>query len=106
MKRIFTSISFIVLIAPMANAQVVVNEFSAANLNQFTDNYQNYEDWIELYNTSGSSVNIGGWFLSDNDNKPDKWEIPAGTMIGANDYMVFLVRWKRRIFRRKPSHKF
>ncbi|MHC4544680.1 MAG: lamin tail domain-containing protein, partial [Planctomycetota bacterium] len=24
-------------------------------------------DWIELYNTSDEAINIGGWFLSDND---------------------------------------
>jgi len=70
-------------------AQVVVNEFSAANLNQFQDNYQKYEDWIELYNLSGSTVNIGGYYLSDNQNNPTKWMIPAGTTIAAGGYRVF-----------------
>ncbi|MCB9191769.1 MAG: CotH kinase family protein [Flavobacteriales bacterium] len=71
------------------SAQVVVNEFSASNLNQFTDNYNNYEDWIELYNTSGMPVNIGGYFLSDSENNRDKYQIPAGTTIPGNGYMVF-----------------
>ena len=70
MSRISTSL-FIALILPFtAFSQVVVNEFSASNLSQFTDNYNLYEDWIELYNTSGSAVDIGGYFLSDNEKFP------------------------------------
>jgi hypothetical protein len=49
-------------------------------------------DWIELYNTTGDLINIGGWFLSDNnDDDPNrmKYEIAAGTTIGAYDYIVF-----------------
>ncbi len=79
----------VVSLSFITKAQVVINEFSASNLNQFQDNYQGYEDWVELYNTSGSSVNIGGFFLSDNENRPEKWRIPSGTTIPANGYMLF-----------------
>ena len=89
MKRIFTALLFLGFLAVTTQAQVVVNEFSASNLDQFPDNYGLYEDWVELYNTSGSSVNIGGFFLSDNENRPDKWRIPSGTTIPANGYVVF-----------------
>ncbi|MGB1317717.1 MAG: lamin tail domain-containing protein, partial [Flavobacteriales bacterium] len=89
MKRIVTSLLLLSFLALTTQAQVVVNEFSAANLNQFQDDLGLYEDWIELYNTSGSSVNIGGFFLSDNENKPEKWRIPSGTTIPGNGYIVF-----------------
>jgi hypothetical protein len=49
-------------------------------------------DWIELYNTTGESINIGGWFLSDNDrDEPNlmKYRIADGTIIDGNDYLVF-----------------
>jgi hypothetical protein len=49
-------------------------------------------DWIELHNTTGEPINIGGWFLSDNDrDEPNlmKYRIADGTMIGGNDYIVF-----------------
>jgi len=49
-------------------------------------------DWMELYNTTNSAINIGGWFLSDNDNgEPNitKYEIASGTVIGAYGYVVF-----------------
>ena len=49
-------------------------------------------DWIELYNTTDESINIGGWFLSDNDrSEPNlmKYRIADGTTIFSNDYLVF-----------------
>ncbi|NIP26327.1 MAG: hypothetical protein GWN67_15330, partial [Phycisphaerae bacterium] len=49
-------------------------------------------DWIELHNTTDGAINIGGWFLSDNDrDEPNltKYRIADGTTIGGNDYVVF-----------------
>ncbi|MBA7673176.1 hypothetical protein ES703_81364 [subsurface metagenome] len=46
-------------------------------------------DWIELYNTTNESINIGGWFLSDNDANLYKYKIDDGMTIGANGYLVF-----------------
>jgi hypothetical protein len=49
-------------------------------------------DWIELYNTTSKPINIGGWFLSDNNrDEPNltKYRIANGTTIDANDYLVF-----------------
>jgi len=49
-------------------------------------------DWIELHNTTGEVINIGGWFLSDSDaDDPNrmKYEIAAGTTINPGDYIVF-----------------
>ena len=45
------------------SGQVVINEYSASNLERYTDNYGEYEDWIELYNTGGSSVDLGGYYI-------------------------------------------
>jgi len=46
-------------------------------------------DWIELYNTTGTAIDIGGWFLSDSNDALFKYEIAAGTIIGPYDYLVF-----------------
>ena len=73
-----------------STAQVVINEFSASNLNSFIDSFGKTEDWIELYNTSAIEVDISGWHLSDKAGNPDKWKIPSGTIIPANGYLVFL----------------
>ena len=46
-------------------------------------------DWIELYNTSSIPVQIGGWFLSDNKDDLQQYEIAAGTTVEPHGYIVF-----------------
>jgi hypothetical protein len=46
-------------------------------------------DWIELFNPNSASVDIGGWFLSDDAPAPKKFRIPDGTMIAAGGFHVF-----------------
>ncbi|MHC4744019.1 MAG: lamin tail domain-containing protein, partial [Planctomycetota bacterium] len=46
-------------------------------------------DWIELYNTTDKSVQIGGWYLSDSRFNLRKYRIAPNTRIGAHDYKVF-----------------
>ena len=47
------------------------------------------EGWFELYNTSAQSIDLSGFFLSDDNNMLDKWAIPDGTTIDGNGYLVF-----------------
>ncbi len=44
-----------------------INEVSASNA-IFVDNLYKYEDWIEIYNASDTSINLAGYYLS-NDSK-------------------------------------
>lgn len=46
-------------------------------------------DSIELFNPNPSSVDIGGWFLTDKSSLPQKFRIPDGTTIPAGGYLVF-----------------
>jgi CotH kinase protein/Lamin Tail Domain/Bacterial Ig domain/Immunoglobulin I-set domain/Bacterial TSP3 repeat len=46
-------------------------------------------DSIELYNPTINTVNIGGWFLTDDFYKPKKYRIPNGTTISPKSYLVF-----------------
>lgn len=49
-------------------------------------------EWIEIYNTTGAAINIGGWIVSDAGTYPPASEgalyIPLGTMINAGQYLV------------------
>ena len=47
-----------------------------------------FEDWIELYNTTGQAIDISGYFLTDNEINLTKWQIPQGTVLNANDYLI------------------
>jgi len=46
-------------------------------------------DAIEVFNPTGTNVNIGGWFLSDDAAQSKKFRIPNGTTINAGGFMVF-----------------
>jgi hypothetical protein len=52
------------------------------------DDYPLY-DAIELYNTTSSPVNIGGWYLSDTSDDLKRYRIPDGTVLAAHEYVVF-----------------
>ncbi len=69
-------------------SQVVINEFSAANLNQFFNEYGEDGDWIELYNTGNSYFDLSGYHLSDRETNPTKWTFPNGSGIPANGYLL------------------
>ena len=68
--------------------QVLINEYSAANLTTIADDFDGYEDWIELHNSSEQPKNLSGYFLSDALREPKKWKIPAGTTIEGNGYLL------------------
>ena len=44
---------------------------------------------IELYNPTSSTINIGGWNLTDSLSDLDKFTIPAGTTIAAGQYLQY-----------------
>lgn len=69
-------------------AQVLVNEYSAANWKQIPDNYGKHEDWIELYNAGTATADLSGWGLSDKDDDLQKWQFPAGTSIPAGGFLT------------------
>ncbi|MGB2862788.1 MAG: lamin tail domain-containing protein [Sedimentisphaerales bacterium] len=61
---------------------VIINEILAHS-------HAEAPDWIELYNTNGHAVNIGGWFLSDGEQDLKKYEIPDTTIMEPYGYIVF-----------------
>jgi len=46
------------------------------------------EDAIELRNLTGAAIDVGGWWLSDDDAELRKFQIPGGTMVPANGFVV------------------
>ncbi|HKX63221.1 MAG TPA: lamin tail domain-containing protein, partial [Verrucomicrobiae bacterium] len=46
-------------------------------------------DYIEIHNPTGTAVDIGGWYLTDNGGNPARYRIPNNTIIDAGGYLVF-----------------
>lgn len=71
---------------------VCINEVSAAN-GIYVNEYFKRNDWVELYNATNKPVDVEGMFLSDNENKPKKYQITKGetkaeTIIPAHGYLI------------------
>jgi hypothetical protein len=79
----------LLFIVSTSSAQVVLNEICPANADLIYDpNFYNYTPWVELYNAGSSAVAVGGYYLSDDENDPRKWRVPAGTSIAAKGFLL------------------
>ena len=68
----------------VGNSPAHINELLAINTSTNVDEKQQYEDWVEIYNSGSTALAVGGMFLTDNISNPTKWEIPANTSIPAD----------------------
>jgi len=66
---------------------LVINEIMAGNVTAVADQNGEYDDWVELYNGNSFSLNLNGYYLSDNENDLTKWTFP-NVSIPANDYLI------------------
>lgn len=65
------------LVTGWAGAQsLVINEVLASNSSFDYDDFFQFEDWIEIYNTGGI-LNLEGYHLSDDPDTLDKWVFPS-----------------------------
>jgi len=70
-------------------AQVYINEFMASNGEAHWDiEEKSYADWIELYNGGNDTVDLAGYFLTDNLSRLKKWKIPELTVIAPKGYVL------------------
>ena len=65
-----------------------INEFMASNATTICDSFGSYSDWIELYNSTDTDMDISGFGISDNLSLPLKYRFPDGTTIAAKGYLV------------------
>ncbi len=88
-KRLFLSIISLLLTLYLLNAQILINEYSCSNVSTITDNYGEYEDWIELYNNSANTVNLTGYYLSDKISNITKWKFPSGNITPGGYLIIY-----------------
>jgi len=67
---------------------VVINELMASNQTTVADQDGEFEDWVEFYNNSSSTVDLSGWYLTDNPQLMTKWQFPGGVFIGPGEYLI------------------
>ena len=88
-------LSLTLILALPLRAQVVINEIQASNSDTIFDEDGDASDWIELFNSGDSTVNLSGFGLSDNYNNIYKWEFPS-VNISAGEYLLIWASGKNR----------
>lgn len=63
-------------LSDFADAPIKINEVSAGN-DMLVNELFKKDDWVELYNTTDYDLNVNGLYISDNEKKPEKYQIAA-----------------------------
>src|ERR1035437_9877040 len=94
-----------VLSASVASADptVVISELMALNNTTLADEDGTYSDWIELYNSSTNTVDLGGWYLADKATNLTHWMFPS-TNLGPSPFLVVFASNKDRRVAGAPLH--
>ncbi|MBU1950445.1 MAG: CotH kinase family protein [Candidatus Eisenbacteria bacterium] len=74
---------------PPALPSLFINEFLAANSLTNTDEWGDFDDWVEIYNGGSGSLNLGGLSLTDDLRHPFRFIFPD-TLLPAG---AFLLVW-------------
>ena len=68
-------------------AHVVISEIVSSNASTLTDHLGEQPDWIEVHNHGQRRANLAGWYLTDDPDRLDRWEIPE-LVIEPGEYAV------------------
>src|SRR5262245_38699730 len=76
-----------------ATGDVIISEFMADNTHTLADEDGDYDDWVEIYNTSSGPVNLNGWYLTDTAGDLTGWRFP-NTNLNAHGFLVVFASGK------------
>ena len=68
---------------------IKINELMALNSNVIADEFFEFDDWCELYNSGSSSIELIDFYLTDNISRPNKYKIPQEVIQGGE----FIFYW-------------
>ena len=68
---------------------LVINEFLASNQANAQDEAGEFDDWVELYNSGPTTINLTGMFLTDDLTQPQQWEFPAVLLLPGERLIVW-----------------
>ncbi len=78
---------------------LVINEFMAKNVSVISDEADEYEDYVEIFNASPLPVYLGDKFLSDEQDNPFKWRLPDVTLSDSAYLLIWADdEWEQGIY--------
>jgi hypothetical protein len=89
----FRSFLFVLFLLPFSFSsisQVVINEIMAANATSLLEtDFYNFPDYLEIYNSGNTGINLGDYYLSDDQDNLFKWQLPASTLAAEQYYLLY-----------------
>ncbi len=70
-----------------------INEYLVFNTDDYQDDFGQQSSWIELFNSSYGTVDIGGCYLTDDPNNLKKYPIPGGDVLTAIKPRQHVIFW-------------
>ena len=67
----------------------IISEFLASNADGLTDEDGETSDWIEIHNATASTLNLSGYFLTDDPLLLTKWAFPSVSLAPGEFLVVF-----------------
>ncbi|MCU0915114.1 MAG: lamin tail domain-containing protein [Planctomycetes bacterium] len=81
----------------------MISEFLACNKASLRDAQGDSSDWIEIHNPTAATIDLDGWYLTDDLKKPEKWQFPE-VQLAAGGYLVVFASGKDRRQATGPLH--
>ncbi len=81
----------------------IISEFQAENSSTIQDDDGDSSDWIEIRNPDTVSVNLAGWYLTDDKTDLTKWQLP-GKVVNPGDQLLVFASGKDRTDPTKVLH--
>ena len=75
MLKILLLTALVLIFIDGFSQSLVINEILTSNKTIISDGFGEYDDWIEIYNNSNESFNLGGMYITDDINNPTKHKI-------------------------------
>ncbi len=90
------------LLATPAN-HLVISEVMADNSTTLADEDGAFPDWIEILNPTAGTINLSGYFLTDDEAEPTKWAFPS-ISLSAGGHLIVFASGKNRVNPLAPLH--
>jgi len=71
---------------------IYISETMTKNTKTLTDSKGNYNDWIEITNSTNNPINIVGYYLSNEKDNPEKFVFPDFTIPANGQKIIFFSR--------------
>src|SRR5215212_3636066 len=96
MRFVIALVLFVAVVTRQAYAaEPIISEFMPDNARILADEDGEFADWIEIHNPNATSIDLAGYYLTDDPLLLTKWAFPSVTL-APNGYLIVFASGKNR----------